>query len=353
MKIRLIEPAPAHLHMWSYTFLPRLGLPLIGAGLKAAGHDVVIYCPQFSPIDWDDLLSADLVGISTTTSTAPAGYEIAARVREHGVPTIVGGSHVTFMADEALAHADYVARGEGGDALMLELIDSLRGRAPARHHRRPLVHARRRGRPQPARARRARTSTRCRCRTSRSSPAPRAAGHHADHDQLGLPLRLQLLLGHGDVRAQVPLPQPRAHHGRDRGQAAESIFFYDDNFAADKRRLKTLLRMMIAARPQDPVVGAGAHRRGRRPRAPRADARLRLRPRRARPRVGEPGDPRRLRQVAERRRHRPRPRHAAQRTASRRTACSCSAPTATPPRPSARRPGSRASTTSARSCSTS
>ena len=73
MKIRLIEPAPAHLHMWSYTFLPRLGLPLIGAGLKAAGHDVVIYCPQFSPIDWDDLLSADIVGISSTTSTAPAG----------------------------------------------------------------------------------------------------------------------------------------------------------------------------------------------------------------------------------------------------------------------------------------
>ena len=32
------------------------------------------------------------------------------------MPTIVGGSHVTFMADEALAHADYVARGEGGDA---------------------------------------------------------------------------------------------------------------------------------------------------------------------------------------------------------------------------------------------
>ena len=127
LKIRLIEPAPAHLHMWSYTFLPRLGLPLIGAGLKAAGHDVVIYCPQFSPIDWDDVLSADLVGISTTTSTAPAAYEIAARARARGVPTIVGGSHVTFMADEALAHADYVARGEGGDALMLELVEALQG----------------------------------------------------------------------------------------------------------------------------------------------------------------------------------------------------------------------------------
>ena len=165
MKIRLIEPAPAHLHMWSYTFLPRLGLPLIGAGLKAAGHDVVIYCPQFSPIDWDDLLSADLVGISSTTSTAPAGYEIAARVREHGVPTIVGGSHVTFMADEALAHADYVARGEGGDALMLELIDVAAGRA-RRWTASPASRSRETERPSTTRrARRAGTSTRCPCRT--------------------------------------------------------------------------------------------------------------------------------------------------------------------------------------------
>ena len=213
MKIRLIEPAPAHLHMWSYTFLPRLGLPLIGAGLKAAGHDVVIYCPQFSPIDWDDLLSSDLVGISTTTSTAPAGYEISEKVRSHGIPTIIGGSHVTFMADEALAHADYVARGEGGDALMLELIDSLQG-----------------GRPQETIAglsflrdgEAVHNGLREPCRDLDTLPVPDLtliAGsseqkrRHADHDQLGLPLRLQLLLRDGHVRAQVSLPQRRAHHG--------------------------------------------------------------------------------------------------------------------------------------------
>ena len=68
------------------------------------------------------MLSADVVGVSATTSTSAAAYQILDRVRRRGVPTIVGGSHVTFMADEALAHADYVARGEGGDALMLELL---------------------------------------------------------------------------------------------------------------------------------------------------------------------------------------------------------------------------------------
>ena len=37
MKIRLIEPAPAHLHMWSYTFLPRLGLPMDAIEARACG----------------------------------------------------------------------------------------------------------------------------------------------------------------------------------------------------------------------------------------------------------------------------------------------------------------------------
>ena len=221
MKIRLIEPAPAHLHMWSYTFLPRLGLPLIGAGLKAAGHDVVIYCPQFSPIDWDDVLGADLVGISTTTSTAPAAYEIAARVRERGVPTIVGGSHVTFMADEALAHADYVARGEGGEALMLELIEVAAAASGRSETIAGLSFTReRRGRPQPAARGVPRPRHAPRARPHADRRLIRPSRHHADHDELGLPLRLQLLLGDGDVRAQVPLPEPGAHHGRDRGQAA-------------------------------------------------------------------------------------------------------------------------------------
>ena len=71
LKIRLIEPAPPSINILSYGFYPRLGLPLIGATLKAAGHDVLIYCPQAAPIDRDDIASADLVGISTTTSTAP------------------------------------------------------------------------------------------------------------------------------------------------------------------------------------------------------------------------------------------------------------------------------------------
>ncbi len=246
MKIRLIEPAPAHLHMWSYTFLPRLGLPLIGAGLKAAGHDVVIYCPQFSPIDWDDVLSADLVGVSTTTSTAPSGYEIAARVREHGLPVIVGGSHVTFMSEEALEHADYVARGEGGDSLMLELIESLEGRRELDSiaglsfmRAGEAVH-------NPAREA---------CKDLDTLPVPDLTLIAGSSEQKGTtPIMTSFGCPFGCNFCSVTAMFGRKYRYRSpehimaeiEAKQPRSIFFYDDNFAADRRRLKTLLRMMIA-----------------------------------------------------------------------------------------------------------
>ena len=129
MKIRLIEPEPPGMHVYAKVILPRLGLPIIAATLKERGHDVLIYSPQMAPIDWDDVYGADIVGISSTTSTVPTAYEFADDLRARGIPVVIGGSHVTFMADEALEHADYVARGEGGEELMLELIDALEGAA--------------------------------------------------------------------------------------------------------------------------------------------------------------------------------------------------------------------------------
>jgi hypothetical protein len=72
MKIRLIEPEPPSLHMWSYSRYPRLGLPMIGAALVAAGHDVLIYCPQMAPIDMADVHSAELVAWGTSTRSRRA-----------------------------------------------------------------------------------------------------------------------------------------------------------------------------------------------------------------------------------------------------------------------------------------
>jgi radical SAM superfamily enzyme YgiQ (UPF0313 family) len=217
---------------------------MIGAALKSAGHDVRIYCPHIAPIDWDDVLAADLVGISSTTSTAPAAYDLSARLRTRGIPSVIGGSHVTFAADEALAHADFVARGEGGEALMLELVEALQGR-------RELETISGLSFTRDGRA----------VHNERRKPT-------ANLDELPVP-DLSLIVGHRRLKSTPIMTSwgcpfacnfcsVTAMFGRTyRFRSAESVlaelaekrprhvFFYDDNFAADKRRLKTLLRMMI------------------------------------------------------------------------------------------------------------
>ncbi len=244
MKIRLIEPEPPGMHVWAKVLLPRLGLPIIAATLKEQGHDVLVYNPTMAPIDWDDVNTSDIVGISSTTSTATTAYGFADDLRARGIPTVIGGSHVTFMADEALEHVDYVARGEGGEQLMVELVEALAGDreldsiAGLSFKRDGLaVH----------------------------NP-PREAC--ADLDTLPFP-DLRLVVGSDRIKT-VPIMTSwgcpfdctfcsvTAMFGKKyRFRSAESviaelkdkrpelIFFYDDNFAANKKRLKRLLRMMI------------------------------------------------------------------------------------------------------------
>jgi radical SAM superfamily enzyme YgiQ (UPF0313 family) len=217
---------------------------MIGAATAAAGHDVRIFCQQLAPIDWNDVLSADLVGLSTTTSTAPAAYAMSDRLRVRGIPVVLGGSHVTFMADEALQHAGFVARGEGGDQLLLELIAALRGERELESIAglsfiRDGEHVHNELRP------------------------PRQ-----DLDKMSVP-DLSLVVGHERMRStpiMTSLGCPfacsfcsvTAMFGRKyRFRSTESViaeledkrpshvFFYDDNFAADRTRLKRLLRAMI------------------------------------------------------------------------------------------------------------
>ena len=117
MKIRLIEPKAPGLNVFDQARLPRLGLPLMGRILADQGHDVRIYVETLSPVDWADVAQADLLGLSSTTATTPRAFEMARRARGLGIPAVIGGSHVTFLPDEALEHCDFVVRGEGQAAL--------------------------------------------------------------------------------------------------------------------------------------------------------------------------------------------------------------------------------------------
>lgn len=123
-KIVFIEPKPPDLNVFSRYPLPRLGPLILGTLLEQEGRYVKVYVEQVGEIDIKEALSADLVGISTITSTAPRAYEIADLLRKRGVPVVIGGVHATFMPDEALEHADYVLRGEAEDSLP-KLINAL------------------------------------------------------------------------------------------------------------------------------------------------------------------------------------------------------------------------------------
>jgi anaerobic magnesium-protoporphyrin IX monomethyl ester cyclase len=125
MKITLIEPSSADYHVYSKTPLPRLGLPILGAILKNAGHAVKVYCHDLhrgTPGEWFD---ADLVGISVTTSTSPAGYKIAQRAARKGIPVVIGGPHSSFLPEEALQYADFCLRFEAEQSFPM-LVDRLR-----------------------------------------------------------------------------------------------------------------------------------------------------------------------------------------------------------------------------------
>lgn len=127
-KMVFIEPKAPNLHIFSRFYTPRLGSFILGALMKQRGWDVEVVIEELGHVDFEDLACADLVGVSTITPTAPRAYAIAKKVKElyPNVQVVMGGPHVTYLPEEALAQADFVIRGEGEDALVA-LADAWEG----------------------------------------------------------------------------------------------------------------------------------------------------------------------------------------------------------------------------------
>ena len=119
-------------------YMPHLWMFLLEA-LTPAGHEVLLVDGNARPMTDAELAQyvidekIGLVGIGAMTRMIAKAYRVADAIRAVGVPVVMGGPHVTEMADEALGrdggprHADAVALGEA-DATWPRIVeDAARG----------------------------------------------------------------------------------------------------------------------------------------------------------------------------------------------------------------------------------
>jgi len=125
MKIVGIEPKNFKTPVFSAFKLPRLAMPFLGTILKEKGHKVKIFLEEWAPINENFIKDADVILISIITPTANRAYELAKYYKKKYKKTvIIGGPHVSFLPEEALLYADFVIRGEGEKSL-IKLIEHL------------------------------------------------------------------------------------------------------------------------------------------------------------------------------------------------------------------------------------
>ena len=125
--IRFIEPqgrAGRPFNAW-ITRWPLLGPVTLATILSERGYPTSVYNENISgslldnPEAYEEICSADVVGISVMTPTASRGYALADRIRRDApnVTIVFGGVHATFMPEEARAHGDVVVCGEGENVI--------------------------------------------------------------------------------------------------------------------------------------------------------------------------------------------------------------------------------------------
>jgi radical SAM superfamily enzyme YgiQ (UPF0313 family) len=119
-------------------FMPHLWMFLLKS-LTPPGHEVLLIDGNAQPMDEAQIAQyvrdqkIDLVGIGAMTRMIAKAYRIADAIRATGVRVVMGGPHVTELADEALGrdggprHADAVALGEADETWPQIVNDAVAG----------------------------------------------------------------------------------------------------------------------------------------------------------------------------------------------------------------------------------
>src|SRR5262249_48151538 len=119
-------------------FMPHLWMFLLQS-LTPPGHEVLLIDGNAKPMDEVQIgqyirdEKIDLVGIGAMTRMIAKAYRVADVIRATGTKVVMGGPHVTEMADEALGrdggarHADAVRPGEADETWPQIVNDAARG----------------------------------------------------------------------------------------------------------------------------------------------------------------------------------------------------------------------------------
>lgn len=127
--VALVETSSQSAYVYSMTYLPRVGLPTIGAVLRDSGYECDLWFQAMKGFDAEGLRNYDVVGIGSLTNTTPQAYQIGDALKGTDTIVVMGGPHVSFVPEEALDHCDYVVIGEG-DATFPALLTAIEEGTP-------------------------------------------------------------------------------------------------------------------------------------------------------------------------------------------------------------------------------
>ena len=109
-RLLLINPSNTHKGLGNIraTAWPPLNLPYLAAVTPNHYH-IEVLDENIEPFEFRE---ADIVGITAYTASVYRAYQIAQIYRKQGIPTVMGGIHVSMMPEEAANYCDAVVIGE-------------------------------------------------------------------------------------------------------------------------------------------------------------------------------------------------------------------------------------------------
>ena len=130
MKVEKVAFISAELPYWNlvtHAVFPEYGMPLVATIVRNLGYDVRVFVEHIGPIQWEDVMDADVVCFHAFSSTMPRSIEYVNRIKAErpDVPIIIGGTHASVMAEDTLQYCDIVVRQEGDETLP-EVLERLK-----------------------------------------------------------------------------------------------------------------------------------------------------------------------------------------------------------------------------------